>query len=214
MSIFWAWNHSLIAASTGTGSLNKFVPNAKSGSFSIALGIAKSGSKSIAMGTAKSGYKLGPLPDQVPVPAVAEDERLLVKPLEFPGFFRVVARYGCCFYLRTQNTTHAVMMVLLQSLCRVRPGHLLPRPSMAAKLRLRRFAALTTARLFLFWGCILLPCTLLSSCLLAMSLRLGLEGERRWQGLYYMLLLYSYVWPEGVWGGHSMHLYNGSPPTC
>jgi hypothetical protein len=34
------------------------------------------------------------LPDQVPVPAVAEDERLLVKPLELPGFFRVVARYG------------------------------------------------------------------------------------------------------------------------
>ena len=37
---------------------------------------------------------LNPLPDQVPVPAVVEDERLLVKPLEFLGFFRVVARYG------------------------------------------------------------------------------------------------------------------------
>ena len=34
------------------------------------------------------------LPDQVPVPAVAEDERLLVKPQPYPGFFRVVARYG------------------------------------------------------------------------------------------------------------------------
>lgn len=31
---------------------------------------------------------------QVPVPTVALDERLLVKPLEYPGFFRVVARYG------------------------------------------------------------------------------------------------------------------------
>lgn len=30
----------------------------------------------------------------MPVPSVAEDERLLVKPLEYPGFFRVVARYG------------------------------------------------------------------------------------------------------------------------
>ena len=213
MSIFWAWNHSLIAASTGTGSLNKFVPNAKSGSFAIALGIAKSGSKSIAMGTAKSGYKLGPLPDQVPVPAVAEDERLLVKPLEFPGFFSRCGPLRVLLSTQNQNTTHAVMMVLLQSLCRVRPGHLLPRPSMAAKLRLRRFAALTTARLFLFW---LHPSAVhpLEQLLLAMSLRLGLEGERRWQGLYYMLLLYSYVWPEGVWGGHSMHLYNGSPPTC
>ena len=28
------------------------------------------------------------------MPSVAEDERLLVKPLEFPGFFRVIARYG------------------------------------------------------------------------------------------------------------------------
>ncbi len=31
---------------------------------------------------------------QVPVPFVSEDERLLVKPLEYPGFFRVIARYG------------------------------------------------------------------------------------------------------------------------
>lgn len=36
----------------------------------------------------------------MPVPAVAEDERLLVKPLELPGFFRVVARYG---YYATSN---------------------------------------------------------------------------------------------------------------
>ena len=34
------------------------------------------------------------LPGQVPVPGVAPDERLLVKPLPHAGFFRVVARYG------------------------------------------------------------------------------------------------------------------------
>ena len=31
---------------------------------------------------------------QVPVPVVHGDERLLIKHLEYPGFYRVIARYG------------------------------------------------------------------------------------------------------------------------
>ena len=50
---------------------------------------------------------------QVPVPEVHEDERLLVKHLEYPGFYRVVARYG---YIDQVDQGPAFVKRLLQQL--------------------------------------------------------------------------------------------------
>lgn len=49
----------------------------------------------------------------MPVPEVQEDERLLVKHLEYPGFYRVVARYG---YIDQVNQGAAFVKALLQQL--------------------------------------------------------------------------------------------------
>ena len=47
------------------------------------------------------------------MPVVHEDERLLVKHLEFPGFYRVVARYG---YVDRVEQGPAFITALLQQL--------------------------------------------------------------------------------------------------
>jgi hypothetical protein len=47
------------------------------------------------------------------VPVVHDDERLLVKHLEFPGFYRVVARYG---YVDRVDQGPAFITALLQQL--------------------------------------------------------------------------------------------------
>ena len=50
---------------------------------------------------------------QVPVPEVQGDERLLVKHLKYPGFYRVVARYG---YVDQVDQGPAFVKALLQQL--------------------------------------------------------------------------------------------------
>ena len=47
------------------------------------------------------------------MPEVHEDERLLVKHLEYPGFYRVVARYG---YVNQVDQGPAFVKALLQQL--------------------------------------------------------------------------------------------------
>ena len=50
---------------------------------------------------------------QVPVPVVHEDERLLVKHLEYQGFYRVIARYG---YVDQVDQGPAFITALMQQL--------------------------------------------------------------------------------------------------
>ena len=50
---------------------------------------------------------------QVPVPVVHGDERLLIKHLEYPGFYRVIARYG---YVDQVDQGPAFITALMQQL--------------------------------------------------------------------------------------------------